>query len=80
MWNHGFTNSPGLEKLGIMTIRLMRMVLYDKLQCNQTQLRALGIENDMAEAFKAETIKEIVKTRKQRDKRVKFIVLPRSDF
>jgi len=81
MWKNGFTGSPGLEKLGIMTIRLARMVLYNKLQCGQTQLRAIGIENDIGDSFKAASIKDIVEERAApKEKKVKIVVSPRSTF
>jgi hypothetical protein len=64
-----------------MTIRLARLVLYNKLQCGQTQLRALGIENDIGDSFKVESIKEIVHERTQpKDRKVKFVITPGSDF
>jgi len=81
MWNHGITGSPGLERLGSMIIRLARMSLYDKLQHGQVQLRAAGIENDIGDAFKIESIKEIVKERDPPGvKKVKIVVSPRSTF
>ncbi len=81
MWNNEITGSPGLEKLGIMVIRLARMVIYDKLQCGQVQLRAAGIKNEIGDSFKVESIKEIVKERElPAVKKVKVIVSPRSTF
>lgn len=81
MWKHGFTGSPGLEKLGIAVIRLSRLVLYHKLQCGQAQLRAIGIENEIGDSFKAQSLKEITKERlAPKDKKVRIVVSPRSTF
>ena len=81
MWISKFPGPPGLEKLGIMTVRLARLVLYNKLQRGQAQLQALGIENDIADSFKAESIKEIVKEREKLKKgTVKFITTRGSTF
>lgn len=50
-WEKGLDPTRKMAKLGEMTIRLSRMMLFKKLQQAETQLRSMGIPNDISTEF-----------------------------
>lgn len=51
--------SSELEKLGKMTIRLIRILTYEKLARAQAQLKAQGVPTDFLTTFRAHAIEEL---------------------
>jgi len=52
-------HSSELEKLGKMTVRLLRVVTYEKLARAQAQLRAQGIKTDFVTPFKHHAARDL---------------------
>jgi hypothetical protein len=51
-WHRGLDPTRNLALLGEMTLRLTRLSLYRKLQQAESQLKAMGLENDLSTVFK----------------------------
>lgn len=51
-WQRGLDPTRNLARIGEITLRLTRMSLYRKFQQAESQLKALGLENDLSTVFK----------------------------
>lgn len=51
-WNLGLQPNKKLEQLSEITLRLARISLYRKLQNAESQLRAMGVPNNLSDGFK----------------------------
>lgn len=51
-WHRGLDPTRNLVQIGEMTLRLTRIALYRKLQQAESQLKAMGLENDLSSVFK----------------------------
>ena len=51
-WQRGIDPTRNLVQIGEMTLRLTRIALYRKLQQAESQLKAMGLENDLSSIFK----------------------------
>ena len=62
-WHTGSNRASELEKLGKLTVRLIRIMTYEQLARAQAQLRASGVTTDFLTPYKkhaSETLKDLV--------------------
>ena len=62
-WHSGPRDASELEKLGKLTVRLIRILTYEQLARAQAQLRASGVTTDFLTPYKkhaAETLKDLL--------------------
>jgi len=64
MWTKDVKPGRDLEHLGLITARLARIVLYQKIARGEAQLRAAGIDAKLLTAFRAAALKEVRLKRK----------------
>ena len=56
-WHNGFAPVNKLAQVGEITLRLTRIALYRKLQQAESHLKAMGVPNNLSEAFKTSSDK-----------------------
>ena len=60
-WVQGFDPTAKMVQLGEMTLRLARISLFQRLQQAESQLKAMGVPNDISQAF-LKSSEEMLKT------------------
>ncbi len=82
MWTKDLGPGRGLEKLGMITARLARIALYQKLERGEAQLKAAGIDAEILKAFKAQAPRDAVQFTQETKEapEVKFTNKGRTDF
>jgi len=79
MWMNKRTTPDGLVHLAELTSRIMRMVLYRKIQQGDMQLRAAGVDSELSGAYKVHAVNQIKKSQRKRRSSV-IIKSGRNDF
>lgn len=79
MWHHNIGPSKGLETLGQIATRLVRILVYQKLLRGETQLRAEGLDFSFKDSFNAQAVKT-VRVSKRRTRKPSVTFIQRGDF
>lgn len=58
VWRQRPQDFSRLHALGNLTARLIRLVLFDRIQRGDTQLRAYGIKSELAELYKEHALSQ----------------------